>query len=98
MSNSKSPWKKSVHGWEKYVPALPLQGYYYNQIHGLGGLRIGEFPWLVGRYCCYLLPKQAGATSQIQVHPAHVSDRMNNPVLICMVLPGSCQARFSYSY
>ena len=27
----------------------------------------GEFPWLVGRYCSYLLPKQAGGTPQIIV-------------------------------
>ena len=27
----------------------------------------GEFPWLVGRYCCYLLPKQGGGTPQILV-------------------------------
>ena len=26
-----------------------------------------EFPWLVGRYCSYLLPKQAGGTPQIIV-------------------------------
>ena len=45
-----------------------VQGYSYYQI------------WLVGWYCCYLLPKQIGATSQIQVHPTHVYDRMNNPV------------------
>ena len=28
-------------------------------------LRFGEFPQLVGRYCCYLLSKQDGGTSQI---------------------------------
>ena len=27
----------------------------------------GEFPWLVGRYCSYLLPKQARGTPQILV-------------------------------
>ena len=27
----------------------------------------GEFPRLVGRYCSYLLPKQAGGTPQILV-------------------------------
>ena len=26
-----------------------------------------EFPWLMGRYCSYLLPKQAGGTLQIFV-------------------------------
>ena len=35
---------------------------------GLGWLRFGGFPRLVGRYCSYLLPKQGGGTSQIQVN------------------------------
>ena len=30
----------------------------------------GEFPRLVGRYCSYLLPKQAGGTPQILVDKA----------------------------
>ena len=30
-------------------------------------LSFGEFPWLVGRYCSYLLPKQAGGTPQILI-------------------------------
>ena len=29
--------------------------------------RIWGVPWLVGRYCSYLLPKQAGGTPQILV-------------------------------
>ena len=28
---------------------------------------LGSSPWLVGRYCSYLLPKQAGGTPQIIV-------------------------------
>ena len=35
---------------------------------GLGWLRFGEFPRLVGLYCSYLLPKHGGGTSQIQVN------------------------------
>ena len=31
-------------------------------------LAFGEFPQLVGCYCSYLLPKQGGGTSQIQVN------------------------------
>ena len=32
---------------------------------GLCRLRFGEFPWLVGCYCSYLLPRLGGETSQI---------------------------------
>ena len=30
---------------------------------GLGFFRFGKFPWLVGRFCSYLPPKQDGGTS-----------------------------------
>ena len=30
-------------------------------------MRIWGVPWLVGRYCSYLLPKQAGGTPQILI-------------------------------
>ena len=48
--------------------------------HGLGWLRFGEFPRLVGRYCSCLLPKQNGGTSHIKVNPTWCPDLMNNPV------------------
>ena len=46
----------------------PVQGISSAGEPGLGWLRFGEFPRLVGRYCSYLLPKQDGGTSQIQVN------------------------------
>ena len=38
-------------------------------------------PLAVGRYCSYLLPKQDGGTSQINVNPTQVCDRQSRPVL-----------------
>ena len=35
---------------------------------------------LVGRYCSYLLPKQAGGTPQIKVNPSEVRQEMCHPV------------------
>ena len=51
-----------------YVCIYYLQGVPCPRRPGLGWLRFGEFPWLVGRYCSCLLPKQGGGTSQIQVN------------------------------
>ena len=36
---------------------------------------------LVGRYCNYLLPKQAWGTPQIKVNPTQVRQQMGHPVL-----------------
>ena len=58
-----------------------VQGYSYGLLHGLGGLGFVMFhypAWAVGMYSSGPL---AGGTPQIQVHPTHVADRMNNPVL-----------------
>ena len=38
---------------------------------------IWDVPRLVGRYCSYLLPKQAGGTPQIKVNP---TEEMCHPV------------------
>ena len=45
---------------------------------------LGSSPgwWAATVASCYLLPKQAGATVQIKVHPTHVSDHMNNHVML----------------
>ena len=52
-----------------------LKQHYYRAYHVLVDLgwvdldlAFGEFPQLVGCYCSYLLPKQGGGTSQIQVN------------------------------
>ena len=51
------------------IPTSPISppttgwGWWFGS--GLGWLRFGEFPRLVGRYCSYLLPKQHGGTFQI---------------------------------
>ena len=56
-------------GHEKIIwAAWELQGVPCPRRPGLGWLRFGEFPRLVGCYCSYLLPKQDGGTSQIQVN------------------------------
>ena len=44
---------------------------------------IWDVPRLVGRYCSYLLPKQAGGTPQIKVNPTQVRQQMSHPVKIC---------------
>ena len=44
-----------------------VQGDSGGQVPWLGGLRFGEFPRLVGRYCSYPLPKQTGGTTQILI-------------------------------
>ena len=41
---------------------------------------IWDVPRLVGRYCSYLLPKQAGGTPQIKVNPTQVRHQMCHPV------------------
>ena len=41
---------------------------------------IWDVPRLVGRYCSYLLPKQAGGTPQIKVIPTEVRQEMCHPV------------------
>ena len=41
---------------------------------------IWDVPRLAGRYCSYLLPKQAGGTSQIKVNPTEVRQEMCHPV------------------
>ena len=41
---------------------------------------IWDVPRLVGRYCSYLLPKQAGGTSQIKVNPTDVRQEMCHTV------------------
>ena len=41
---------------------------------------IWDVPRLVGRYCSYLLPKQAGVTLQIKVNPCEVCQEMCHPV------------------
>ena len=48
--------------------ATNLQGVTCPRRPWLGWLRFGELSRLVGRYCSYLLPKQGGETSQIQVN------------------------------
>ena len=37
----------------------------------------------MGSYCSYLLPKQDGGTSQIQVNPTQLRDHQNHPVMCC---------------
>ena len=39
------------------------------------------FPGLVGSSCSYLLPKQDGWSSQIQVNPTQLRDHQNHPVV-----------------
>ena len=48
-------------------------------------------PGLVGSYCSYLLPKQDGGTSQIQVNPTQLRDHQNHPVarLIPIIATGN---------
>ena len=41
---------------------------------------IWDVPRLVGRYCSYLLPKQAGVTPQIKVNRTEVRQEMCHPV------------------
>ena len=41
----------------------------------LGWLWFGEFPWLFGRCCSYILPQQGGGISQILGHPTKVQER-----------------------
>ena len=59
--------------------AICIQGYSYDQIHGLGGLGFGmlqQTAWAVGSNNS---GPPAGGTPQIQVHPTQVSDRMKKP-------------------
>ena len=46
-------------------------------------LDLGSSP-AVGRYCSYLLPKQDGGTSQINVNPTQVRQEMSHPVDIVL--------------
>ena len=46
----------------------------------VGLILIWDVPRLVGRYCSYLLPKQAGRTPQIKVNPTEVRQEMCHPV------------------
>ena len=42
--------------------------YLYSALQGLEAEDLGSsLPWLVGCYCSYLLPKQAGGTPQILI-------------------------------
>ena len=54
-------------------PPTMIQGVPCPRRPGLGCLRFGEFPQLVGRYCSFLLPKQGGGTFQIQVNKTQSS-------------------------
>lgn len=58
---------------DREVLCKVLQGGPSGQIVGLGRHGFGEYPWLVGYYCGYLLPKQYGGTSKIQVNPVRSS-------------------------
>ena len=64
----------------KILHSHPVQGDSSALRPGLCWLTFGEFLWLVGRYCSYLLPKQDGGTSQIKVNPTQVLGQMNYPV------------------
>ena len=54
---------------------------YSDRAPGFGGRRFMEFPWQVGRYCSYLLPKQDGGIFNIEVHPTRVHDRNSHGVI-----------------
>ena len=47
---------------------------------GLGWLRFEMFPRFVGSYCSYLLPKQDGGRSQIQVNATQLRVHQNHAV------------------
>ena len=58
-------------GWGKAFTYSVLRVYRASHVLGDLGwvdLDLGSSPRLVGRYCSYLLPKQGGGTSQIQVN------------------------------
>ena len=68
-----------------------LQGYSYDQTHGLGGLGFGmlhQLAWAVGSNSS---GPSARGTHQIRVNPTHVSDCMDNLVSEMFGLCTICQ-------
>ena len=76
--------------WLKIQLWMHIQGQNHTTLLGVQSwLRfchqeVGEFPRLVGRYCSYLMPKQDGGTSQINVNPTKVFDHQSHPVVFLL--------------